>query len=107
MTQLINLTPHTLNIINSSGDVVDISTSGIIARCSQENVDVDITNGIKITKQVFGEIVDLPAEKENTSYIVSRLVASACPERKDLLIPGPLVRDEDGKVIGCNGLSIL
>ena len=107
MTQLINLTPHALNIINSSGDVIDISASGIIAHCSQESIDVDIVNGIRIARQVFGEVVDLPAEKENTMYIVSRLVASACPERRDLVIPGPLVKDEDGKVIGCNGLSIL
>ena len=27
--------------------------------------------------------------------------------RSDLLVPGPLVRDSEGKVIGCKGLSII
>lgn len=34
-------------------------------------------------------------------------VAPEVPERTDLVIPGPMVRDENGRVIGCDGLSIL
>jgi hypothetical protein len=38
---------------------------------------------------------------EPVFYIVSSLVAAACPERTDLLVPGNAVRDADGKIIGC------
>ena len=104
--KLINLTPHIINIITPFG-VIDIPTSGTVARCSQSNEQIAVINGIPVTKQVFAEVVDLPEPQEGTFYIVSRLVAAAVPERVDLLIPGPLVRGETGQPIGCNGLSVL
>ena len=103
---LINLTPHTINIVVPSG-TIDIPTSGTIARCSQSNEVVGEVNGISVTRQSFGEVENLPAEQEGTYYLVSRLVAAACPERHDLLIPGPLVRNEAGQPVGCQGLSVL
>lgn len=105
--ELINLTPHTINVVVSGGNIIDIPVSGTVARCSQSNEIVGEVNGIPVTRQVFGEVVDLPEAKEGVAYIVSRLVASVCPERKDLLIPGPLVRDDEGHPIGCKGLSVL
>lgn len=103
---LINLTPHEVNIITPSG-VIDIPASGAVARCSQSSEQVTTINGIPVTKQVFGEVVDLPEPQNGVFYIVSRLVAAAAPERRDLLIPGPLVRGDNGQPIGCNGLSVL
>lgn len=108
MTQLINLTPHCINIFSESGEhLLDVPVSGTIARCSQSNVVVGSVAGIPVTRQSFGDVVDLPEPHEDTFYIVSRLVAAACPERRDLLIPGPLVRDSEGRPCGCNGLSRL
>lgn len=109
MTQnanLINLTPHIINVVVPSGNI-DIPASGQVARCSQTSSEVSVINGIPVTKQEFGEVVGLPAEQEGTYFIVSRLVAAACPDRHDLLIPGPLVRNADGQPIGCKGLSVL
>lgn len=105
--ELINLTPHTINVVVSDGNIIDIPVSGIVARCSQSNELVGEINGIPVSRQIFGEVVDLPEAKEGVAFIVSRLVASACPERKDLLIPGPLVRDDEGRPVGCKGLSVL
>ena len=54
-----------------------------------------------------GTLAHLLVEKgtyDDGDYV---LVASACPDRSDLLVPGPLVRDSEGKVIGCRGLSII
>lgn len=103
---LINCTPHTLNIIVED-EIVDIAPSGVVSRCSQSEQEIGTLDGIPVTKQVFGEVVDLPKPKLDTYYVVSRLVAAACPNRQDLLIPGPLVRDNEGKVVGCKGLSRL
>ena len=39
-------------------------------------------------------------------YIVAKAVADAAPaHRGDLMSPGRLLRDADGKVIGCDGLT--
>lgn len=107
MTQnFINLTPHVINVVVPSG-TIDIPASGQVARCSQTSKEVCKINDIPVTKQEFGAVEGLPAPQEGTYYLVSRLVAAACPERHDLLIPGPLVRNEAGQPVGCQGLSVL
>lgn len=103
--ELINLTPHTINIVGEGSR--DVQPSGVVARCSQTNTQVFVVDGIPVRRQVFGQVVDLPEPQSDTWFIVSRLVASACPQRHDLLIPGPLVRDSEGRPIGCDGLSVL
>ncbi len=105
---LVNLTPHVINIVSEQGErLLDVPVSGTIARCSQSNVVVGEVADIPITRQTFGEVENLPEPQEGVFYIVSRLVASALPERDDLLIPGPLVRDAEGRPCGCQGLSRL
>lgn len=108
MAELINLTPHGINIFTADGEhLLDVPASGMVARCSQSNVVVGEVNGIPVTRQSFGDVVDLPEARDGIIYIVSRLVAAACPDREDLLIPGPLVRDAEGRPCGCQGLSRL
>lgn len=120
MTLLVNLTPHNVNVI----DYGTIPSSGQVARVSVEKTDsgfIDVTcphcvNGcehcsnqlaipVKISTSKFGKVEGLPDPQPGVLFIVSRLVLQACPERTDLVAPGDLVRDENGNVIGCNGLS--
>ena len=110
MNKIINLTPHSINVIGDDNSVaITIEASGNVARCSQtiDIVDsIDLNNvAIPISSSSYGEVVDLPAPQDNTYYIVSRLVMSACPDRQDLLVPNDLVRDEAGRVIGCRSLA--
>lgn len=106
-----NLTPHNINIVLPNGSVKTIMPCGAVARCEQfEEKAFDIKfdgADIPVTKQSFGEVTYLPEPEDGVYYIVSRLVAAACPDRKDLVIPGPLVRDPEGNPCGCQGLSIL
>lgn len=103
-----NLTPHAINILDDQGqEILVVPASGVIARCSQREEVLSVIDGITVTRQTFGEVQDLPEPEEGTNYIVSRLVASALPERRDLLIPGPLVRDDQGQPRGCRGLSVV
>lgn len=109
-TTIINLTPHAVNIVDSSDSVtITIPASGNVARCSQTidiigNITLDSVS-IPISSSSYGEVVDLPDPQDGIYYIVSRLVMSACPARQDLLVPNDLVRDEAGRVIGCRSLA--
>ena len=106
MTNIINLTPHALNIINASNEAVVISPTGKIARVSSKTEIVDTINGINIMKQTFGDVIDLPESTENTIFVVSRMVKDRVPNRTDVLVPGTPVRDDKGNIIGANGLSL-
>lgn len=100
----VNLTPHTLNIIEEDGSVYTLPPSGQVARVATERRIVNIIDGIEIFETVFGEVVGLPERNRNDLLIVSALVAQRT-DRTDVYSPGELVRDADGKVIGCRGLT--
>lgn len=106
-TKIINCTPHRIDIAREDGSILSIEPSGIVPRCSQSEKKLLSLNGIAITKQTFGEVVNLPEEKPGVFMVVSRMVAAAVKGRKDLLVPGPLVRDENGQPCGCRGLSVV
>ncbi len=59
-----------------------------------------------IVRVTFGDVVDLPEERPDTFLIVSAMVRSALPNRKDLASPGDLIRNDQGVVIGCKNLII-
>ena len=106
---IVNLTPHEIKLIvkKSFGSVTHtIPTSGTIARVSQ-SIDYikDGPGDIPLYKSTFGQVENLPDEVEGTLLIVSSIVKSAMPDRKDLVVPVNFVRDADGKIIGAGGLS--
>lgn len=104
-TKIVNLTPHAINIVGGP----TFEPSGEVARISSTNQNAGelLVNGesIPLITQQFGEVVGLPEEKEGTMFIVSSLIFSNT-ERKDLLVPGEQVRDEDGRVIGCKSFQV-
>lgn len=102
---IINLTPHTINVIVDNGETVDIQPSGQVARVAATTIKKGEISGLPIFESLFGEVEGLPPRKLGTFYIVSRLVLQACSDRDDLLAPGQLVRDEEGRPIGCKVLS--
>lgn len=103
--KFVNLTPHEINIYEGDKLIKTVPASGKVARREQREEVLGKVDGITITEQFFGMVRDLPNEKEGVAYIVSRIVAEAFTFRDDLFIPGPMVRDENGRVIGCQGLS--
>jgi len=106
MNNIINLTPHTLNI-HSQGEVLEIAASGAVARVAAEYIKEENSDyGVDLFNCVYGEVQGLPPYRpaSNTLYVVSGLVKSAVPNRHDVVSPGELIRDENGKPIGCRGL---
>lgn len=103
--KIINLTPHTVNIVDAEGkEIIKFPSEGE-ARCTQAIIKVGEINGVPLTETSFGEVIGLPKEQEGVNYIVSRLVMQACKVRNDLLVPNELVRDQEGKIIGCKSLA--
>lgn len=100
---LVNLTPHELNIHTHEG-VVELPPSGEVARCSVSSEEAGELEGIPLSRTTLGKVEGLPAPRPGVWLIVSTLVRTACPDREDLLSPGPLVRDDNGQPIGCRGL---
>ena len=104
-TKVINLTPHSINIVGGP----TFEPSGEVARISSTNEGAGemVINGesIPLITQEFGEVVGLPEEREGVLFIVSSLIF-AQTNRKDLLVPGEQVRDEDGRVIGCKSFQV-
>ena len=106
MAIFINLTPHEINLITEEF-TQNFPPSGEVARVAQVPVggeDISIP-GEKIVvptvRMEYGELKGLPEPVDETYFIVSGVVQSAAPERKDLLAPGEQFRDKDGRVIGC------
>jgi len=102
--ELVNLTPHTLNILRADGSEIKLKSEGL-ARVASSSWATGFVDGISVYETSFGEVEGLPEERHDTYLVVSRLVLQAAENRKDLLSPGQLVRNEAGQPIGCQGLS--
>ena len=55
MTNIINLTPHRINIVDEEGNVVKIFESSGVARAAQNDVQIGMLEGIPIIETKFGE----------------------------------------------------
>ena len=102
-----NFTPHNVVIVINEETKIVIPSDGI-ARVTETktvapSIDVD---GVIVETFIssFGEVENLPPQEDGMMIIVSALVASAAKGRDDLLVPGELVRDDGGNIVGCKSL---
>jgi hypothetical protein len=101
----VNLTPHAINEVTSGRT---FEPSGEVARVATEMKDAGGVDGIPFFRAVYGEVEGLPAPKyDGTVYIVSGMVLAAISDRTDCVAPGELVRDENGKPVGCRGFKVI
>lgn len=115
-----NLTPHSVRIFSADGktEILTVPPSGIVARVAVTRTQVytidpglpnpgpgDNWPEIPVFTGTYGQVENLPAAHDETVFIVSMLVRSAVPDRKDVLSPGDLIRDEKGQPVGCRGLE--
>jgi hypothetical protein len=105
---IINMTPHNVNLLDENNqEIICFPASGKLVRLAVKTVSVEIIGAqVPITRTVFGEPEGLLNEFEGTFYIVSQLVKSALPHRKDLLVPAEVQRDTKGNILGCRSLGI-
>ena len=120
---LVNLTPHPIRVHrNETPDVVQDPMEGLLfqvepadkpARLAMIDLGQDRTvvdeYGSGYSTYVewiqFGQCHDLPQPETGTTFIVSLVVALACPGRTDLVFPLAEVRNPAGTVVGCRGFG--
>lgn len=111
--KLVNLTPHALVLVSEDGNVLATIPSSGVARAQQTDEPVGTLevagHAVTVVKTVFGETVDLPEPAEQVAYVVSIITANAARAQgrstDDLLITSGLVRDGQGRIIGCTRLA--
>lgn len=133
---LLNLTPHDIQIWENDKMVLRIPAEMQSARCIEKYMKQDSIYvsgnmeyehdlrvkgyqrnnviGVCIADDLsYAQVVGLPEQELDeyghvvNYYIVSILVAQNSPDRKDLLIPYDLVRSEKGQIVGCRKLARL
>ena len=111
---IVNLTPHPVSVFSAiSSKIITFPKSDLPIPRLQESrgnkvvVRAFVGDGeidaFEISNTIKGEVIDLPERVLGTFYIVSGLVLDAVPDRKDLISPDSLVRDDNGVIIGCKG----
>jgi len=101
----VNLTPHDLTVLDGDGNVMlNIPPSGDVARVDVQHTLQDRVAGVPMYGTVYGDVTGLPAPRDGVIYVVSGLVRSAV-DRDDVVSPGKLVRDDDGRPVGCKGFN--
>lgn len=101
MDSLLNYTPHRELIYRpDDGDAIVLRQQGNVRLVEEYLPAGELANGLPLTWMRYGAPDGLPAPAPCVVYVVSQLVANACPERDDLVFPAGLVRNEHGDIIG-------
>ena len=84
---------------------VEWTYSGVENFRSESGLDI----GVREYSPIYGEIENLPEPDGETIYIVSKMVADAAAASgrtlSDLRLVAQTVRDAEGRIVGCLGLS--
>lgn len=98
--ELINLTPHAVNVVRADGRVDVIPPSGNILRLPEIREPAGELFGAPVYKKRFDrECLKLPDNAPGRLYIVSAIVKIvSC--RDDFIVPDELVKDPAGRIVG-------
>lgn len=101
-----NLTPHAINLL-IDGEYVEYPSSGKAPRVSEHQIALEGNYPFEAVRIEYQEVQDLPEPEDGVVLIVSKMVCDARPSRRDLWYPAKLVRDEAGRIVGCDALARL
>ena len=96
-----NLTPHSLNVLDAQGVEHVFMPTTLAARVAVSVEAREPVEGFRVSSQSFGEVENLPAQQEGVTYIVSALVLAALKgSRQDVVAPdtGPTAVRENGQI---------
>lgn len=98
---LINLTPHPIVTKAPNGKEKEYPPVGPVARVVENKDEIGLIDDVPLYRMSYGKVEGLPRPLEGCWMVVSSMVRQALPERRDLISPGELVRDDLGRVIAC------
>jgi len=103
-----NLTPHPLAVMAEDGTILHLAKCSKPARCvntpqALPSLSYD-GKGYRLSKSSFGAVEELPVAVSGIVLVTSAIVADMV-KRPDVVSPGDLIRDSEGRVIGCNGFA--
>lgn len=104
--ELKNYTPHAINLL-VNGEYVEYPPAGPASRVATIEQTIDNDLPFETVKVTYGNVQNLPDPEEGVLLIVSKMCCDACPDRADLWYPSRLVRDEAGRIVGCDALAHL
>ena len=99
----VNLTPHEVRIHSELGDM-SWPSSGV-ARIEDYAQPVAPLGGVPAVELATGEVVGLPDPAPGVVYIVSRVLAGAVPDRRDVVFPFGEIRDDAGRIVAVSALA--
>jgi hypothetical protein len=105
--QIINLTPHTITVVNAENEIIRQYPSAGVARAKTIAERINEVDGIPVMATTFGDVEGLPEPQDGVTYIVSMVVAQAARYRADVVAPdtGPTAYrhaegPQKGQIIG-------
>jgi len=121
-TEIINYTPHAINLIEDGATLLQIPKTGLVVRAVRESiVDRKITvegNEFEVRKVRFSEpiLVDtrdrnkelpLPSVQEGVLMAVSAIAGNALmmAGRTDFVIMDGILKHDDGQIVGATGFA--
>ena len=110
--EYLNTTPHNIVVIKADGETMTIAKSSCQIRVSAQTQCIDTVDGIDIFEEQLGSPIVEDSENllaANKSLLVSRVAADKLKGMSEfnsyeLYVPGNLVRDNGGNIVGCKGL---
>ena len=106
-----NLTPHNIDVVDTSGLTTTITPDGQVARVEYNTEPALAIDGIPIVITTPNKMVGLPAPESGIYLIVSSRVVDYARELgrsvSDLLVPHEQIRNTAGQPIGCAALARL
>src|SRR5690606_27147397 len=107
MAKFINLTPHAVHVLDDHNNVVLTVPAGETPlRLAEQVTPLTEVDGVPIVAKSLGGVDRLPPQQDGVYYIVSLATAQAV-RRPDFLVPDDLVRDDQGRVIGCRRFAVI
>jgi len=103
-----NYTPHEV-VLHGKKATYKFKSKGVARVKTEEYFEKNIKvvgESFDIYSLSYGEVEGLPEEADNDNlYIVSSMVLGAS-DRKDLIVPNDMIRDGEGRIIGCRSFKI-
>lgn len=106
--KIINLTPHTVNLMGGRDGPLEIPASGTVALAAELRNEAGSINGFPAFIVEHGEIVGLPEPAAGVLYLVSALAFDAAVKagRRDVVAVTDFVRDKAGRIVGARALRV-